>query len=400
MQKGKGEALTQKLPLPIFYAYMGLTIFAANLVHPVTPKFFANLQYPDYMFGLAFALMSFGSFALSPMWSKLAHRHGYAKIMGMCVSLYGIGQLMFALSATMAFTAFARLFAGAFSAGMNIGSMLFLSNSYGEKGKGERIALGTAIQVSSGAIGYFAGGYIGNNNPLLAFYLQVAMCIAIGVSLLLFVKDNIHAEQDSLVWQDINPFKAFGDVRKIMNKKLLYFYILTACACFAFVSFETTFNYFIKKIYNLDPIYNGVIKGSIGLLGLFLNLTLTRYIATHFSPRNSVRVFLSIIPFIILSLMLAENVALFIGSALLYYAIDTVQKPIMQTIGTENPIIYGGYNSMFALGMVSGSFSAGYLFSIHPKLPFYASFVFICIALAVSFTYAKECKNATNTVTI
>lgn len=382
--------MTRKHELPYFYFLMGFLSLSLNLVHPVTPKFFEFVGYPDYMFGLAFALMSLGSFLLSPMWSKLAQKFGYKKIMALGVGLYGVGQLLFSISRTIPLTSFARLFSGIFSAGVNVAITLYLSNNFGREKKGERMALGSAISVSSGALGYFFGGFIGNQNTLLAFYLQSAFCFLLAGLFFFSLKNNIEDGQEIKIHlSDINPFKAFLDVKRVMTQNILLFYLLTVLLSFAFVSFESTFNYFIRKIFQLQPIYNGIIKGSVGILGLLLNVSLNRWIAVKFNPKKSIQVFNILIILTLVALVSIESVAPFIAAALLYYTLDAMLKPLMQIIGTESPIIFGGYNSMVSLGMVSGSFSAGYLFTINPKLPFYFSLGFAIVALYIGRIFIK-----------
>lgn len=386
-----GTFMKRNISLHFFYTLMGLISLTLNLVHPVTPKFFELIAYPDYMFGLAFALMSLGAFLLSPMWSQLAHKHGYARIMALGIAMYGVGQLLFSLSRILTLTAFARFFAGCFSASLNVTQLLFLSHHFGDQKKGERIALGTAISVSSGALGYFIGGFIGNHNVLLAFYLQIASCFLLS-ALIFFTMQEAPAARAAkqIKLAEINPFRSFIEVRKIMNKSIFMFYTLTVLLALAFVSFETTFNYFIRKIFQLQPIYNGIIKGSIGILGLLLNITLNKWIAVKYNPKSTLQVYTLLIVAALISLICVEGVPLFIAAALLYYTLEAMQKPIMQLIGTENPIVFGGYNSMIALGNVTGSFSAGYLFTLYPKLPFWFSLLFAGLAFGISVLYKKE----------
>ncbi len=385
--------MKSKISLVFIYFLMGSISLTLNLVHPVTPMFFESISYPDYMFGLAFALMSLGPFLLSPMWGQLSHKYGYPKIMALGLVMYGVGQLLFSFSRAIPLTAFARFISGCFSAATNVSLMLLLSNYFEDIKKGERIALGTAISVSCGALGYFIGGFIGNQHVTYAFYLQIILSFILSALVYFRLKDNYNQQEHiQIKLKEINPFRSFIAVRKQMNRSLLLFYILTVLLSFAFVSFETTFNFFIRKIFQLQPIYNGIIRGSVGILALILNITLNKWIAIKFQPKKTLQVYIVFIILTLLSLISVDSVSLFIAAALLYYALDTMLKPIMQLIGTESPIIFGGYNSVVSLGMVSGSFSAGYLFTLNPKLPFYLSLLFAGLAFGLSICYQNESK--------
>ena len=65
----------------------------ANLVHPVTPTFIQMLGLHDYMFGLAFGMMSLANFLFSPFWGKMSERFGPGKVISFSVFGYACMQL-------------------------------------------------------------------------------------------------------------------------------------------------------------------------------------------------------------------------------------------------------------------------------------------------------------------
>ena len=90
----------------LFFIAMSLFHLSANFVHPVTPTLIKNLNQPEYMFGLMFAVMTITNFALSPFWGKinlyissrlslLICCVSYAKLPFLCVALsYGLSILV------------------------------------------------------------------------------------------------------------------------------------------------------------------------------------------------------------------------------------------------------------------------------------------------------------------
>lgn len=383
MQKRKSDNLI------LFYLLMGAILFSANIVHPVTPAFLRSLHYPDYMFGLAYGLMCLGAFTLSPMWGKFGHKHGYIKTIALGAFMYAIGQAIFAFARVELLTAVGRLFSGIFTPALMQSQMLYLREHYGDKNLDSRIAFGAAVQVFAGAMGYLTGGYIGNHNVMLAFYLQIAISLLLSIVTIVFFKDSVH-NSSKIELKEINPFKAFMDVLKIMNKEIATFYFLTAFCSFAFVSFDTTYNYYIKSIFNLPPIYNGVIRAIIGVSAFLLNISINRIIAKRCDIRKSIRAYLSMIIFLLLSIILQNNTTIFLVAALSYSIIDSLQKPLMQIIATSNALIFGGFTSVQYFGMVLGSFSAGWLYTINPKLPFISSILFVMLAIYIGFINQLE----------
>ncbi len=364
--------------------------FSANLAHPITPAYFESLNYPNYMFGVAFSLMSLGIFLVSPMWSKLAEKHGYIKVMSLGLAVYGIAQLWFGLGRTVPSTLLARLLAGIFTAAMQVGGLLYISNFFEENKKGERIALAMALQISIGAAGFFLGGYLGNINIMIPLYIQPILCVLTAIFIFVVFEDKGTESNKKIELSEINPFKAFSEVIKIMTPTIVVFYGVVALVSFAVTCYDTSFNYYIKNTLNLPSIYNGAIKGSIAVIGLLLNFSLSRYIAHKYRPYNVNIVYYGISILFLLILIFTQNFVLFLGAAILIYIMDSITKPIQQIMGTENSIIYGGYNSINALGMVTGSLSAGYLYTVGPKLPFYASLIMFTLSFMLALINRKQ----------
>lgn len=364
--------------------------FAANLAHPITPAFFESLNYPNYMFGVAFSLMSLGVFLISPMWSKIAEKHGYIKVMSLGMVVYGLAQLWFGLGRNIVSTLLARLLAGIFTAATQVGGLLYISNFFEEEKKGERISLAMALQVSIGAAGFFLGGYLGNINIMLPLYIQPILCILIAVFAFFTFEDIASDSSKKIKLEEINPFKAFGGVLKILTPTIVVFYAIVALVSFSITCYDTSFNYYIKNVLNLPSIYNGAIKGSIAVIGLLLNFTLNRYVSNKFKPYNTNIVYYGLSILFLTIFIITQNFVIFLTSAILVFITDSITKPIQQIMGTTNSTVYGGYNSINALGMVSGSLSAGYLYTVNPKLPFYASLFILLIAFILSFINKKQ----------
>ena len=54
------------------FFFVNILIFlASNFAHPVTPTVIYDLKLPDYMFGLALAVMNATMFLFSPFWGKI-----------------------------------------------------------------------------------------------------------------------------------------------------------------------------------------------------------------------------------------------------------------------------------------------------------------------------------------
>ncbi len=93
----------------------GLFMFSSNFIHPVTPTLFLQLQFPEYLFGVAAAVLSIANFLFSPLWGVLCDRIGCIRVLAIGILGYGAGQAVFSVSTSVALTIAARFFTGAFA---------------------------------------------------------------------------------------------------------------------------------------------------------------------------------------------------------------------------------------------------------------------------------------------
>ncbi len=56
----EGESVLRRVSATRYLIFVFVFAVATNLIHPVTPMLLQRIGCPDYMFGVAFAMMSFG----------------------------------------------------------------------------------------------------------------------------------------------------------------------------------------------------------------------------------------------------------------------------------------------------------------------------------------------------
>ena len=81
-----------------FFAVNSLFNLASSFAHPVTPTVIQELVLPDYMFGLALAVMMTTMFLFSPFWGKINAILSSRVCLLISCTGYAVGQLMFGLA--------------------------------------------------------------------------------------------------------------------------------------------------------------------------------------------------------------------------------------------------------------------------------------------------------------
>lgn len=379
-----------KRKMIVFSAIYGLLFIGTNMVHAITPAFFQSMGYPSAMFGIAFACMSLSNFLISPFWGERAGKIGYAKCFAFGAMGYTAGQIWFGLSHTPLLSALARLITGLFVSSFSISGVLYVSE-LGEKDNGGKyVAYLAAVQTACSAAGYFLGGMLGTISFSAAFAGQAILCImAAMLAVTLVHEPKRHKKTASK--QKLNPLSALWNVRGLLNAYILTFFAAAMCASFTTNCFDNAFNYYIRDQFAFPTSYNGIIKASVGLLGLVVNLFFNPWLAQKGNLRNAIIVVFSAGTVALMLLPLSQSITAFIVLAVVYYTISAAYLPIHQTLGAENGgTVYGAYMSVRSFGQMIGGLLAGLFYALNEQLPFYASAIAFLLAVVFSVVNARQ----------
>ena len=90
------------------------------------------------------------------------------------------------------------------------------------------------------------------------------------------------------------------------------------------------------------------------------------------------------------------GIGLFVAFSVIVYAGYSVSLPVLQSMvaSMANPkqknLVMGFYNATKSLGSIIGSLTAGFIYSIHAKLPFVITAIVYAIAFIIAFTYYRQ----------
>ena len=384
-----------------------IIVFSAlfsNFAHPITPTLFKSLGFHDYMFGTAFAAMSFTNFLFSPFWGSIMRKLGTAKMMALCYLGYAIAQVGFGLADSEFMMIMVRLFSGIFIGGFNVGQIMYIMDNSDEAHRSKNLVYCATINTIMAAFGYMLGGILGDISIYYSIIAQVLGLVMVAIAIYVLLADR-PKERRELEFSDIikasNPFKAFINSKEFINNIILCFLLMCIFAQFATTAYDQAFNYFIKDQFGFPPSYNGVLKALVGFVSLFANMTICQYLLKKTNIFKSLIYVFGICVSMLIAIIVVQDVLIFILINIVFFAFNAVYQPLIQASmssfeGVDNSVIVGLYNAVKSLGMVSGSLLAGFIYELGPRIPFVLSAIsFLGAIILVSRLY-KHFKRHTS----
>lgn len=387
-----------------FFFTMIIFDLAANFAHPVTPTVIQDLNLHDYMFGVALAAMMFTNFLLSPFWGKINNYISSRTSLLICCCGYGVAQLWFAFSTTELMIILARMFAGLFTGGIFVSFLTYVVNVARPEDQGKFLTYTATIKSVASAFGYMIGGFLGEISVRLSFLAQAVTLIA--VAFLFFVicqpdsSTSLREVSPKQLAKEANPFQAFIDSRHFMSMAFVFLFAVNILTNFGNTGFDQAFNYYLKDALGLTSSYNGIVKALVGLISFAANMTLCIWIINRTKVRRSLVVIVLVCTLSALGVTVFSNIVLFIAFSVLVYAGYSVSVPVLQSMvaGRATPaqknLVMGFFNATQSLGSIAGSLTAGFIYSLHAKVPFACTAVIYALGTLAALGYVRLGKRA------
>ena len=385
----------------LFFVAMVMFSLSSNFAHPITPTIIQDLHLNDYMFGVALAMMQLANFLVSPFWGKINRYISSRTTLLIGCTGYGLAQLWFALATTESAIICARLFAGAFVGGIQVSFLTYVVNAADERDQPKFLTWSATITSVGGAFGYLLGGLMGEWSIRGTFLVQAATLVATGVVFYLFSVSDKQEHQPLSVRQiarEANPLRAFGDCGRFMTAAFAALFAVNILINFGNTGFDQAFNYYLKDQLSLTSAYNGIIKAAVGFVSFVSNMTLCVWIINKTNVRRSMAVLAGVCTISALGALLVPGMTGFIACAVLVYAAYSVSLPVLQNLvaaqadPAQKNLVMGFYNATKSLGSIAGSLTAGFIYSVHVKLPFACTAMIYGLALVAALIYAGQMK--------
>lgn len=355
------------------------------MVHPVTPAFIHSLNIGNSVFGLAYAAMAISNFVFSFFWGNWVNKYKINHVYVVSLVGYTVGQWFFMNSTTILQIVLARLFAGMFISGFQVGAMAYLINQSETSNRAKNLTLYSISNIVAATVGYLIGGQLGNYSITFTFLAQIVLLIPITVAFYLFTSQHpmsvsIYQSKDSMI-------TLLKQSKGLFNPGLILLLVAIFLTSSGNVAFDQSFNYYVKDIFNFPPSYNGYLKVIIGLVTLLSNVFITFKLIQKGRLTLSMASLSAISAISALLAVVTQNMILFLVFALLYSSIVAILQPLDQHLVSSSQKdlnksnqVMGIYNATKSLGMIVGALLSSLFYGINPKGPFLVSAILFIIA--------------------
>ncbi|MDO4753396.1 MAG: MFS transporter [Bacillota bacterium] len=386
----------------IFFIISLLQYIAANFAHPITPTLIHDLSLPGYMFGAAFAAMSFTNFLFSPFWGKMKEFISLKLLIALGCIGYGFGQYLFSISTTEIDIIVARCIAGFFVGSIGVNSLIYITESSGREYAGKNLAAFVIIQALGAAGGYLLGGIIGIYSIRATFSAQTLTLFLCGFLYFMFTDESKIRKNTSAALskrefiREINPLKTFADCRVFMTPYLAILFGVVVVSGIGSNAFDQSFNYFLKAEFALTPIYNGILKAVTGILTLlFVSGISMKIMKKNNINHATARIFFAC-AFSIVALFFIRDRVLFLITALVFFSFNAVYTPLLQDMIARSAndhngnMLMGFYNATRSLGMICGALISGFMYDFGAMLPFVLAAACFVLSGVGAFSLGKK----------
>ncbi|NLW28614.1 MAG: MFS transporter [Erysipelothrix sp.] len=359
-----------------------------NMVHPVTPAFIHSLNIGNTVFGLAYAAMAFSNFVFSFFWGNWVNKYKIKNVYLLSLLGYTLGQLFFMSSTTTLQIVLARLFAGIFVSGFQVGAMAYIINQSEPTKRAKNLTFYSISNIVAATLGYLIGGQLGNYSVRITFLAQVMMLIFVTGMFYFFT--NKYPMSRSIYQSKESMVTLLKQSKGLFNPILILLLIAIFLTSSGNVAFDQSFNYYIKDIFDFPPSYNGYLKVIIGLVTLLSNVFITFKLIQKGRLTLSMAILASVSTISALLAVVVNNMILFLVFALLFSSIVAILQPLDQHLVSSSQKdlnksnqVMGIYNATKSLGMIVGALLSSLFYGVNPKGPFLVSAILFMIAAII-----------------
>lgn len=361
-----------------------LVMVGFGIIIPIMPFFLTSLGGNASVLGLFMATYSLMHLLFAPFWGRLSDRIGRRPVILIGLSGYGITFILFGFTDQLGMMFAIRILSGAISSATLPTALAYVADITEEDERSKGIGLMTAAMGLGMIIGPALGGWLGQQQFSLPFFVAGGLALIIWPFAFLYLPETLIPAKS--IPQNITPNTTTTE----LTSTLFLLFMLILILNFSTTMFEATFVYFAARRAAFGPKEIGLLFTVLGIIAVIIQGGLIGRLSKRFGDMNLMKGGLLISAAgLILILFSSDMVSLLLTSAI--YHIGTsligpsssslVTQYSKQNLGTSLGIM----QSFGSLGRIAGPVTGGILYEFDILIPYITgAFILIIVYLIIN----------------
>jgi len=368
----------------ILFFMLFLVMVGFGIIIPIMPFFLTSLGGNASVLGLFMATYSLMHLLFAPFWGRLSDRIGRRPVILIGLSGYGITFILFGFTDQLGMMFVIRILSGAISSATLPTALAYVADITEEDERSQGIGLMTAAMGLGMIIGPALGGWLGQQQFSLPFFVAGGLALIIWPFAFLYLPETLTPAKS--IPLTITP----NTTTTALNSTLFLLFILVLILNFSTTMFEATFVYFTARRAAFGPKEIGLLFTVLGIIAVIIQGGLIGRLSKRFGDMNLMKGGLLISAVGLILILFASNMISLLLTSAIYHIGTSLIGPSSSSLVTQyskqnQGASLGIMQSFGSLGRIAGPVTGGILYEFDILIPYITgAFILVIVYLIIN----------------
>ncbi len=368
----------------ILFLMLFLVMVGFGIIIPIMPFFLTSLGGNASVLGLFMATYSLMHLLFAPFWGRLSDRIGRRPVILIGLSGYGITFILFGFTDQLGMMFAIRILSGAISSATLPTALAYVADITEEDERSKGIGLMTAAMGLGMIIGPALGGWLGQQQFSLPFFVAGGLALIIWPFAFLYLPETLTPAKS--IPQNITPNTTTTE----LTSTLFLLFMLILILNFSTTMFEATFVYFAARRAAFGPKEIGLLFTVLGIIAVIIQGGLIGRLSKRFGDMNLMKGGLLISAAGLILILFSSDMVLLLLTSAIYHIGTSLIGPSSSSLVTQYSkqnlgTSLGIMQSFGSLGRIAGPVTGGILYEFDILIPYITgAFILIIVYLIIN----------------